>query len=163
MIFDAEKGDTGLVCDANGDVIFSPITGDTHTGRVLAYSPGADELAREICIYRAPLTISPLGGFDQSTCKGPWAIPLYRELIRFNITPRTSGSSNPMTKDEALLKYNQYQQFYRFVAYLTHLVWTGVWTSDELLAAAELAGFLAEDKKMLTPRPGQRLESPVKE
>jgi hypothetical protein len=98
MIFDAEKGDTGLVRDANGDVIFSPISGDTNTGRVLAYARGADELVREICLYRAPLTVSPLGQFNQSSYKGSWAVPLYREPVRAEITvmseqePRSNAS-----------------------------------------------------------------------
>jgi hypothetical protein len=103
MIFDVEKGDIGLVRDANGDVIFSPISGDTDTGRVLAYARGAEELVREICIYQAPLTVSPLGQFKQSSYKGPWATPLYREPVRAEITVMSEQAPRNNAGNEIVL------------------------------------------------------------
>lgn len=92
MIFDAEKGDKGLVKDALGCVIFHPIKGDTLTGRVVCYVPsgvgneilldGDDGLVREAHVYRAPLSVSPLGDFSTLKYTGPWATPVYKERIQ---------------------------------------------------------------------------------
>jgi hypothetical protein len=57
-----------------------------------------------------------------------------------------------VTRDEALRKYNQEPRFHRFVTYLMQDVWSGAWTPEEILAAAELAGFLAEEKRKLIPK-----------
>jgi hypothetical protein len=89
VLFDAGKGDSGVVRDALGEIIFSPISGDTETGLVVCYrrvgqnevGVCADGIVRERCVYRAPLTISSLGNFKSSSYQGRWAIPIYKETI----------------------------------------------------------------------------------
>jgi hypothetical protein len=92
VLFDAGKGDSGVVRDALGEIVFSPISGDTETGLVVCYRRVgqnevelyADGIVRERCVYRAPLTISPLGNFKSSRYQGRWATPIYKEDLGGN-------------------------------------------------------------------------------
>jgi hypothetical protein len=93
MKFDADIGDTGLVRDATGALLFSPVRGDTETGRAVCVAmgstPGEPMLAedgshvRVACLFRAPLTVEPLPeGFSQRTYRGPWAEPIESKRLR---------------------------------------------------------------------------------
>jgi hypothetical protein len=90
--FDAEKGGRGLVRDARGDVIESPIRGDTETGEVecFVHTPegGLVEwpegtLLRQRRWYRVPLTVGLLPpGFSEQRMRErgtPFARPVYVE------------------------------------------------------------------------------------
>jgi hypothetical protein len=68
MKFDANKGDSGIVFDADGLNVACPISGDTESGVVLCQVRDAngeimfsgDEMLKETRRYKAPLTIEPL-------------------------------------------------------------------------------------------------------
>jgi hypothetical protein len=94
MKFDAEKGDSGLVRDARGDVVESPVRGDTETGEVECFVRTLEgghveqpegTLLRQRRWYRAPLSVGPLpSSFSEQELRKlgtPFAAPVYVERM----------------------------------------------------------------------------------